>query len=378
MVALLAGCGRPPAERANSGPPNVAVMKTLHQEADRSITLPGDVVGFYECALHSKVTGYLQNIAVDKGDWVKKGQLLATIEVPELKENLERAKADYTIQKLTWQRLKHVREEDPKVVAQQDVDIAYSRMAQSQADLGVLEAMVSYTLITAPFDGVITGRFVDPGALIRAGGGDFGVSGNGIAISSATTEGAGGHLSGGGPLLSMAQIDKLRVYVYVPEEEAALVKIGTHAMVTAHDGQGGAISAKVVRFTTSLDLATRTMLTEIDLPNAEHRLYPRMYTTVRLDLVRHPNAIQLPTAAVEGVGGNDGYVFVVDHGELMKRPVALGITDGRDVEITSGLKGDELVVATISPTLNPGEQINPVEVATTQPSSTSPELASGR
>ena len=133
MVALVTGCGRPPAERASSGPPNVAVMKTLHQEADRSITLPGDVVGFYECALHSKVTGYLQNIAVDKGDWVKKGQLLATIEVPELKENLERAKADYTIQKLTWQRLKHVREEDPKVVAQQDVDIAYSKMAQSLA-----------------------------------------------------------------------------------------------------------------------------------------------------------------------------------------------------------------------------------------------------
>ena len=111
-------------------------MKPLRQEADRSITLPGDAVGFYECALHSKVTGYLQSIPVDKGDWVKKGQVLATIEVPELRENLERAKANFTIQKLTYQRLKHVREQDPKVVAQQDVDIAFSKMAQAQADLG--------------------------------------------------------------------------------------------------------------------------------------------------------------------------------------------------------------------------------------------------
>jgi membrane fusion protein (multidrug efflux system) len=139
----------------NSAPPN--------------ITLPGDAVGFYECALHSKVTGYLQSIPVDKGDWVKKRQVLATIEVPELKQNLARAKADFTIQKLTYQRLKNIREQDPKVVAEQDVDIAYSKMEQAQAELGVLDAMVSYTQIIAPFDGVITGRFTDPGALIRAG-----------------------------------------------------------------------------------------------------------------------------------------------------------------------------------------------------------------
>lgn len=377
LLAILPGCGPVPTAHTNAAPPNVSVIRPLRQEADSSITLPGDAVGFYECALHSKVTGYLQSIPVDKGDWVKKGQVLATIEVPELRENLERAKATFTIQKLTYQRLKNVREQDPKVVAQQDVDIAYSKMAQAQADLGVLNAMVAYTQIVAPFDGVITGRFADPGALIRAGGGDFGVSGNGTQLSQAATEGAGGHMSGG-PVLTMAEIDKLRIYVYVPEEEAGLIRIGTHAVVTAHGMQGEPMQARVARYTNSLDLATRTMLTEIDMENSQHRLYPRMYTTVTLDLVRHPDAIQLPAAAVGGIGEKKGFVFVVHDDSLIKKPVSLGITDGRYVEITSGLKGNESVVATISPSLLQGERVNPIQTTTGEAATSAPEVASDR
>jgi multidrug efflux pump subunit AcrA (membrane-fusion protein) len=376
LVALLPGCGQAPTQKGPPGPPNVSVIKPLRQEADRSITLPGDVVGFYECALHSKVTGYLQSIPVDKGDWVKKGQVLATIEVPELRENLARAKANFVIQKLTYERLKHVRDEDPKVVAQQDVDIAYSKMAQAQADVGVLDAMVAYTQITAPFDGVITGRFADPGALIRAGGGDFGVSGNGADLSQGATEGAGGHMSGG-PILTMADINTLRVYVYVPEEEASLIQLGTHVVLSVH-GIQGEIKARVTRYATALDLSTRTMLTEIDLQNAQHQLYPRMYTTVTLDLVRHPDAIQLPAAAVGGIGEKKGYVFIVHDDSLIKKPVSLGITDGRYVEITSGLNGNESVVATISPSLNQGERVHPIQTTTAEAATSTPEIASDR
>ncbi|HVN26880.1 MAG TPA: efflux RND transporter periplasmic adaptor subunit [Candidatus Binataceae bacterium] len=377
VAGAMLGCGRAPVQETNSAPPNIEVIRPLHQEADRSITLPGDAVGFYECALHAKVTGYLQSIAVDKGDWVKKGQVLAVIEVPELKQNLERAKADFAIQKLTYQRLKHVREEDPKVVAQQDVDIAYSKMAQAQANLGVLDAMVSYTQIVAPFDGVITGRFADPGALIRAGGSDIGVTGNGAELSEGATEGAGGHMSGG-PLLTMADIDRLRIYVYVPEEEAGFIRAGTHATVATRGADTQPIRANVVRYTNSLDLATRTMLTEIDLDNPQHKLYPRMYTTVTLDLVRHPDAIQLPAAAVEGVGAKQGYVFIVHDDALIKRPVSLGITDGRYVEITSGLSGNESIVATMSPALNQGERINPIRTSTADAGNSASELASER
>jgi multidrug efflux pump subunit AcrA (membrane-fusion protein) len=164
----------------------------------------------------------------------------------------------------------------------------------------------------------------------------------------------------------------------VPEEEAGFIRVGTHAVVTAHGADAAPIAARVVRYTDSLDLSTRTMLTEIDLDNAQHKLYPRMYTTVTLDLVRHPDAIQLPAAAVEGIGAKDGFVFVVHQDLLIKQPVSLGITDGRMVEITSGLSGNESVVATISPALNQGEKISPVQTTTARSGSSAAELASSQ
>src|SRR5208282_1053244 len=147
-------------------------------------------------------------------------------------------RAQLDIARITWERLDRVRTSDPKLVAKEDVDIAYSKYMEAKASFGELETMVGYTQIIAPFDGVITGRFADPGALIRAGGGDLGATGNGASISQGATEGAGGHLTGGGPLLTMADIDQLRVYVYVPEEEASLIQSGTHAVVTIHGVQG--------------------------------------------------------------------------------------------------------------------------------------------
>ncbi len=361
LALVLASCETPTrAREVTEEAPAIAVIKPIRRDAVRSITLPGDMVGYYEVALHAKVTGYLKSIAVDKGDWVKEGQTLAVIEVPELMENLERAKAMLAIKRLTYQRLKKVRDSDRRLVAQQDVDMAYSQMAEAQADVGELDDMASYTHIVAPFDGVITGRFADPGALIRAGGGEFGVSGQGAPISAGATEGAGGHLTGGGPVLTMAAIDKMRCYVYVPEQEARRIRVGSSAVIRVRGFPGREFKAPVARFATSLDVSTRTMLTEIDLMNPNHELYPRMYADVDLELARHPHAIELPAQSVEGVGDNRGFVFVIKSNTLVKIPVTLGITEGRFVEITSGLNGSETVVETISPALNEGEQIRPV------------------
>ncbi|WP_424668279.1 efflux RND transporter periplasmic adaptor subunit, partial [Candidatus Binatus sp.] len=158
----------------------------------KSIDLPGDVVGFYEAALHAKVTGYLKSISVDKGDSVKKGQVLAEIEVPELQSNLMRSQASLEIERITYDRLKKVQHDDPRLISQQDVDMAYAKYLEAQAAVSTLQTMVGYTRIIAPFDGVITGRFADPGALIRAGGGDIGVDETSGLISPGATEGAGG------------------------------------------------------------------------------------------------------------------------------------------------------------------------------------------
>jgi membrane fusion protein (multidrug efflux system) len=322
----------------------------------RSIEMPGDLVGFYEAALHAKVTGYLQSITVDKGDWVKAGQVLATLQVPELRSNLQQAAANLQIERITYERLRKVQQSDPRLISQQDVDVALAKFQQARASVGTLQTMVDYTRIVAPFAGVITGRFADPGALIRAGGGDVGVNEMSGLVSPGATEGAGGHRDGGGPVLTMAKIDKLRVYVYVPEQMCALVRRGTPAILQFEEFPGRKFAGVVARYANSLDLATRTMMTEIDIDNPSRQLYPRMYAHVSLDLVRHPGALRLPIQAI-GALGDSPFVFVVTNGHLVKKPVSIGINDGQYVEITSGLTGNELVVSAMRPTLSSGEEV---------------------
>ncbi|HUY26446.1 MAG TPA: efflux RND transporter periplasmic adaptor subunit [Candidatus Binataceae bacterium] len=343
---------------------SVPVMRPQRHTVVESIELPGDLVGFYEAALHSKVTGYLVKMNVDKGDWVKTGQILAVIEVPELQHNLERDQATMQINKLTWQRLDRVRKTDPRLVAKETVDIAYAKYQEAKSSVGALETMVSYTKIIAPFDGVITGRFADPGALIRAGGGDFGLSGSGAPISSGATEGAGGHLTGGGPVLTEAAISKLRVYIYIPERQAGMVRIGMPASMTLRSFPGKVFHATVTRYASSLDLATRTMLTEIDIDNANHQLYPRMYADVTLTLVQHPNALEVPRGAVSGLGQPTSYIYTVRNGKLRKTPVTTGLSDGTNIEITSGLTDTDEVVTRMSPSLAAGEPVKILAEAT--------------
>lgn len=360
MVAALAtlawACGGKADPMVIPAEPAVNVIHPQRGEMVRSIDLPGDLVGFYEAALHAKVTGYLQSISVDKGDWVKKGQVLAQIQVPELHSSLARAQATMEIAKITYERLKRVQQSDPRLVSQEDVDMAYAKYQETQAAMRTLQTMVAYTQIVAPFDGVITGRFADPGALIRAGGGDFGIDETSGLISPGATEGAGGHRTGGGPILTLADIDKLRVYIYVPERSYPLIRRGTPAILRFDEFPNRVFKGSVVRFATSLDLATRTMLTEVDIDNPGHVLYPRSYAHVTLDLIRHDEALSLPAAAIQG-NGESAQVLAVKHGRLVDLPVSTGISDGSRVEVTSGLTDESLVVDTYSNALKPGEKV---------------------
>ena len=176
-------------------------------------------------------------------------------------------------------------------------------------------------------------------------------------VSPGATEGAGGHRTGGGPILTLADIDKLRVYIYVPEASYPFIRRGTPAELRFDEFPGRVFKGSVVRYATALDLATRTMLTEVDIDNPNHILYPRSYAHVTLDLVRHPDALIVPVAAVNGIG-KAAHVLAVEHGRLAKVPVSTGINNGNDVEITSGVAANSFVVATYSNTLNPGQQVN--------------------
>lgn len=349
LLTLAVGCSRDDAP-ADRSAPVVAVITPQRGDAVRSITLPGDLVGFYESALYAKVTGYLKSVLVDKGDWVKQGQLLAVIEVPELQQRLERARAALHVARVTYDRIYGVWKSDPRLVAREDVDVADGKLGEAQAQVEELSALVDYTRITAPFGGVITGRFADPGALIRAGGQTS------QAMTNENSEHPGGTAT---PVLSVAMIDKMRIYVYAPQGVVGLIKHGTPATLTLQDRPGKTYTGTVTRFATSLDLSTRTMLTEIDLPNSNHELYPGMYANVKLVLERHPNAIKLPNSAiVRGASGR--FVFVVTRNRLVKVPVTTGINNGHDVEITSGLNGTEHVVMSINPSQVANELVQPI------------------
>jgi multidrug efflux pump subunit AcrA (membrane-fusion protein) len=326
------------------------VVKPSRGNAIRSITLPGDMVALYESSLYAKVTGYLQSITVDKGDWVKKGQALATIEVPELQQRVARSEANLDVQRLTYQRLQQVWKSDPRLVARQDVDIAQGKYLEAKADADELHALVSYTKIVAPFDGIVTGRFVDPGALIKAGGNQTG---------SSPDEGSAHPLGAASPVVSLAMIDIMRIYVYVPQGVVGFIRRGTPAMVTLQSVEAHPYSGTVTRFASSLDLSTRTMLTEIDLDNVHHELYPGMYANVTLQLERHPEVIQVPDSAV-GESSTGNYVLVVRDGKILKRNVTVGIRTGHFVEITSGVNGDNMLVAAVDPSLANGVSVTAV------------------
>jgi len=356
-VLCAVGCDVPVTPMTTAQRATVDVVHPRRGDIVRTIELPGDVVGFYESALHSKVTGYLKTISVDKGDSVKKGQLLAEIEVPELQSNLMQSQANLEIERITYDRLKKVQQSDSRLIAQQDVDMAYAKYREAQAAVATLQTMFGYTKIIAPFDGVITGRFADPGALIRAGGGDFGVDETSGLISPGASEGAGGHRDGGGPILTLADIDKLRIYIYVPEASYPFIHQGTPASLHFEEFPDRVFSGIVARYATSLDLATRTMLTEVDIDNPKRLVYPRSYAHVTIELVRHPDALSIPAAAIQGAG-DSAHVMIVKEGRVADVPVKTGINNGAYVEITSGVSSESLVVTTYSNTLTPGQQVD--------------------
>jgi membrane fusion protein (multidrug efflux system) len=347
VLLALAGCGAREAIPAEEGAaPSVTVVRPGHGDVARTITLPGDLVPLNRSELFAKVTGYVKRISVDKGDWVRKGQVLAEIEVPELEQKLRRARANLQVRRVTYERLKGVWETDRRLVAREDVDIAEGAYEQAGADVDELAALLGYTHIVAPFDGVVTARYVDPGALVQA------------------TEHAGQGDSKGGsaPIVTVADIDTVRVYVYVPEEETSVIRQGLPATLRLREFTGRSFNGVVQRFATSLDLSTRTMLTEVDIENRDHELYPGMYADVTLELARHAGVVKVPDAAI-GTSKADPFVYLVKDDRIVKRPVVIGLRAGGETEITSGLTGDESVVSPLSPALSDREKVHAVQAS---------------
>jgi len=362
-----------------SGPssdlPVVSVLPAGKGEIAQDLTVAGIFQPFQEIDVHGKVSGYIRHIYVDIGDRVRQGQKLAVLEAPELdaqvvgaeagvvrsegdigrlKSEVTRSEAGYAATHANYVRLKQASDQQPGLVAAQElddaaardgvaasqVDAAKSAVAAAQGQLAVSRAervrvasLAQYATITAPFAGVITMRYADTGALIPAG----------------TSE------SNAQAVVRLAQSDLLRLRMPIPEQDVPLITEGSEVMVHVQ-ATGEQFPGKVVRLTRDVSNATRTMLCEVDVPNPKLTLTPGMYANVSFHLREAVRSLIIPSEAV--IHGDQPAVFVVDaDGVLRRQPVVLGITAANEQEVTGGLKeGDEVVLGGAA-TLQPGERV---------------------
>jgi membrane fusion protein (multidrug efflux system) len=316
---------------------NVQVITPTRRDLTYSITLPATLAPFYQTTLYAKVSGYLKWIGPDKGDWVKKDDVVAIIDAPEVEEQYQQAIADYKIKKITFERLNKVWKEAPEVIAKQDVDVAEAAYEGSKNLMQQRAVLRDYTKVRAPFSGIITARFADPGALIQ------------IATTSVTNA---------MPLLTLMDLEVIRVYTNVPQEEAAFVKPHvTEATLSVNERSGDVFRGTVTRTTFALDPATRSLLVEIDLPNKDHLLQPGMFGEVTLVLLQKPGALVVPPGSIV-TKNNAKTVFVLENGSAKLAPIRTGITDGRWVEVTEGLTGTEEVIVVGKGNLTEGTLVN--------------------
>lgn len=342
------------ARTASNAAPVVAVVQPRNAPATTDLTLPADVQAYEDAAVRARVSGYLRHWYVDIGTPVKAGQLLADIDAPEISDQLRQARADvatatanYAIAQQTAARWRDMLAAHS--VAQQDADQKTAEMEATRALLAAASANVSrlaqlldYTHVRAPFDGVITARNVDTGALIDAG-------------SSNTTSGTSQNLTQGqgrgAELFHLSQGSRLRVYVQVPQRDSALLDSKTEAWLALPQWPGRRFPATVARNAEAIDPVTRTLRVELDADGQNGSILPGAYAEAHLSLHAAQPGFDLPASTLVFLPRGT-FVAVVDAASKLRLvPVSLGRDFGSHIEIRSGLHGGERVV------LNPGDAV---------------------
>lgn len=338
--------------------PLVDVATAEPGPAFRSLVLPGETAAWYRTTLYSRVNGYLADWKVDIGDRVKQGQVLATIDTPDLDAQLDAAKAELTASQAEtkvkqadadFARSSYDRWRDsPKgVVSDQEreekkagndssvakLNAAVAKVAVDQARVDGLTTLTQFKNVTAPFVGIITDRRVDPGDLVSAGS------------ASNTT-----------PLFIIQQIDKLRVFANVPQSVAARISVGSPATITASDDTGRTFNGKITRTTGSVDPRARTMLVEVDLPNADGRLSPGMYVRAAFDVAQAPS-VRVPASAIIFRGKGPQVAIVGKDGTIKFRDVSIASDDGDFLDLAAGVKVGEDVALNINSQISNGDKV---------------------
>ena len=382
FALAAAGCSDRQAAEGDKNPTPAAAVATVQRGAiSHVLSLAGQFQPYQVVDVHAKVSGYLRHIYVDIGDKVREGQILGVLEVPELnaqyrssqadearsqdeithaKNEVARAKSMHLALQANYDRLREAAKAQPGLIAQQELDDAQSKADASgaqvdgaesalsaarqgadaaHADMQRVGALQSYTTVTAPLNGVVIWRYADTGALIQAG-------------TSSDVQSM--------PLIKLSQSDLLRLRLPVPEDAVGYVHEGDTVRIRI-DALHRSITGKIVRFTRNISLDTRTMETEVDVPNKDLSITPGMYANTYLRLAHRENILTIPLQAVQRGAGDQATVVTLDsQNRAQLRQVKLGVQGSVLVEVVSGLEQGDRVVLGTPDKYSPGKRVTPL------------------
>jgi RND family efflux transporter MFP subunit len=378
LIWPLSACSH---SAVSEGAPAVSVVpaaRAVDVDLRNNVTLTAEFEPYYEVDVMAKEAGYIRQMLVDIGDRVKQGQLLATLEIPELQADLTKSKSDLQtanaeravsrgdlqraeaaaqIAQLSYTRILDVSKKEPGLVPLQEVDVAHSRSLEADAQVSAAQqrvqaaesryrsaiaglahetALVAYTRIVAPFSGVVTQRYASEGSMIQAG------------IASQTQA---------MPVVKVSQNNPLRLMFPVPEDDVSSVHQGQHVTVDV-PALNRSFDGTVTRFADRLQTSTRTMTTEVDVKNPQLSLIPGMYAQVILRTAEAKRATAVPPDAVDGAGDNQR-LFLVDGGVVRIHKVQTGLQSPQFVQILSGVEVGDIVITGRHSDLHEGQKVQP-------------------
>jgi multidrug efflux system membrane fusion protein len=327
--------------------PTVAVVYPLSEKPDEDLVLPGSLQAYEESPIYARTSGYLVQWYKDIGSRVTKAELLAKIDTPEVDQELNQARAarlqilaQMDLAKISADRWENLRKTDS--VSAQEADQYVSGYQQSKANLAAadanvrrLEQLEGFKDVYAPFSGVLTRRNVDPGALINAGAG-----------------------AAGRELFDLARVDPLRVFTSVPQAYAPFIKVGAKTAVTLQEFPGQKFFGKVARTAEAIDPATRTLLTEVDVPNPDGRLLPGSFGEVHFAVGSGVNKVTIPVNAMLFRAEGPRVAVIGPGGKVQLRPINIGRDYGATLEILGGVFPTDQVVINPADSLEDGQQVN--------------------
>jgi len=327
--------------------PNVSVTHPRQEQSQEELVLPATVQAYKESPIYARTNGYLLRWYKDIGSHVNKGELLADIDTPEVDQELMQARAtrqqiqaQLGLAKISAERWENLRKSDS--VSQQEVDQQVSGYQQAQANLAAAEAnvhrleqMESFRHIYAPFSGVLTKRNIDVGALINSGNG-----------------------GSNRELFDVAQVDPLRVYVNVPQTYSLLIQTGMKAFLVQGEYAGQKFEGKVVRTADAIDPATRTLLTEIDVPNPNGKILPGAYAQVHFAAKVNAPRLTVPINTLLFRAEGPRAAVVDSQNKVHLHPIAIGRDYGSSVEVVSGLDAGDQVIVNPADSLEDGQKVN--------------------